>query len=464
MIQQWQCFFGRIGEISSGKEAWVKKSMVKKWFKLTLSIALSYFMSLFFVVGQGQFRHTPGAHGKMVMAKNKKSAVEKKKKQSIIGSTSTSKVLATPETVITHPTGMLIPGSHLLMVDMQSNMVLASKNALTPMCPASMTKIMTALMVFKAIKEGTITAQTQFITSANAFGLEGTSMHLNLGTQVSVSDLLKGLLIASGNDAAVVLAEGLSGTEAQFCQIMTDFAKELGATNTHFLNANGLPQPNHVTTARDLATMSFYLIKDFSDWLWLFKEPSVTFGKNTYYTKNRLLRHNIGCEGLKTGHCKESGYGMVAYCVQNGRPILLVINGLPTEREREKEVLRLIQWAYSGFENFEVFGDGQIVKNIPLWYGVDHNVPVVLEKPLIVSIPNRPNLLKIKAFYNNCLVAPLKKGQVVGRLVVTHPHFVEPVEVALICGKTVELANPFKQLLDSLQYLFWGTRMQDDEA
>jgi D-alanyl-D-alanine carboxypeptidase (penicillin-binding protein 5/6) len=315
------------------------------------------------------------------------------------------------------------------------------------------------MLIFEKLKKGNFTQKDFFVVSHKAFRLEGTTMHLNLKDHVSVIDLLQGLIIASGNDASVVLAENASGSEVLFCEEMNDYAKKIGTTHTHFINSNGLPDPNHYTTAHDLAIISQHLIKNFPQWLWIFEQSNFSFGKNIYYSKNTLLRKKIGCKGLKTGHCKQSGYGMVGYFIQKKRPILMVINGLNSEKEREKEVSNLVEWAYGTFENFYILKKDEPIIKLPVWYGTQNQIELKANDDIIVSVPSNKKFLKITLEYKTPLKAPIKKGDTLGMITITHPLFSKPMHIELKSSISIAQSTSLKQIFDTFKYMFLEEKM-----
>ena len=344
-----------------------------------------------------------------------------------------------------------------ILVDDQTGAVLMQKNADELTHPSSMTKIMTAYLVVEKIKAGVIKPDTVVTVGKEGWRIEGSSMFLNINDQVSVLDLLKGVIIQSGNDASIVLAQALSGSEETFAAEMTQRAHELGATRTTFKNASGLPHPDHQTTARDLIIMAQHAIHDHPDYYSLYSEKNFTYGKITQGNRNPLLYKNIGCDGIKTGHTDIAGYGMVASCVHQGQRFLLVINGLPSMQARADEATKLINWATHTFTNVVIFKAQDLVDEIPVWYGQENILPLTVEKDAIVTIPHSAKKdLKVKMFYQAPLEAPIQQGTVMGKITVTSPALLKPIEFPLIAAVTIEKAGFFKRLKDAFTYLIWG--------
>jgi D-alanyl-D-alanine carboxypeptidase (penicillin-binding protein 5/6) len=355
---------------------------------------------------------------------------------------------------ILEPYGIEVDSTHALLVDYETGKVLLEKNADEQFDPASMTKIMTAYMVMKALHEGRIKPDLLVTVSSNARKIEGTDMFLEIGDQVAVEELLKGLIIVSGNDAAIVLAELLGGTQSAFAADMTQVAKELGCTRTEFKNASGLPQEGHVTTVRDLFTMSRRTFEDFPKWYGIYKEVDFTYRGITQQNKNILLQKNIGCDGVKTGYIERSGYGMVASAVQNGRRLFLVIAGLHSKSQRADEAYRLLQWGFGTFGNYTITPKNKPILELPVRYSSQETVEVEPKHHLITMHRNRISQTKAMIRYQKVLEAPIKAGDQVGEVTVTHPDWREPVVIPLIVKKDVPRSFFLSRIGQTLQYFF----------
>ena len=268
------------------------------------------------------------------------------------------------------------------MIDPQTSTVLLFKDADKPMHPSSMAKMMTIYIAFEEINAGRLKLDTRFRVSERARNMGGSRMFVELGSEVSVEDLIKGMIVLSGNDACVVIAEGMSGTEDSFAERMTAKARELGMTGTVFKNASGWPADGQWTTARDLAVLSWRTIEDFPKLYRYYSEMNWTYNNIKQDNRNRLLKTVPGTDGLKTGHTEEGGYGQATSAVRDGRRLILVVNGLTSMAERAQETARLVEWGFRESTNTTVFRAGDTVVEAPVWLGSQDKVPLVVGKPV----------------------------------------------------------------------------------
>jgi serine-type D-Ala-D-Ala carboxypeptidase (penicillin-binding protein 5/6) len=309
--------------------------------------------------------------------------------------------------------GLATVAKQALLVDYSTGTILLEKNADEFMYPSSMTKIMTAYLIFEKIKSGVIQLNTQFSVSERAWRMGGTKMFVPLNGVVSVGDLLKGIIIQSGNDACVVIAEGTCGSEEAFAEEMTNKAHEFGAMNTTFKNASGWPDPEHLTTAWDLGIIAHRLITDFPDFYHLFGMKDYTYHNIHQWNRNTLLYRNIGCDGIKTGFTDNGGYGVVASIKQGARRLILIINGLPSEKARAEEAQKLLMWGIQTFDNYPVFQRGQAVSAIPVWLGRENEVMATVAEDVSLTLPKSSfKGLKIDIQYDAPIAAPIKKDDV----------------------------------------------------
>ncbi|MGV8948781.1 MAG: D-alanyl-D-alanine carboxypeptidase family protein [Candidatus Paracaedibacter sp.] len=344
-----------------------------------------------------------------------------------------------------------------LMIDYTTGVVLLEKNADELMFPSSMTKIMTAYLVFQKLKEGHIQMDTAFPVSERAWRMSGSKMFVPLNAMVKVEDLLKGIIIQSGNDACIVMAEGLSGSEEIFAQKMTHVAHEMGAVQTSFKNASGWPDPEHHTTARDLAIIAHRLITDYPEFYSLFGVKEYVYSNIRQWNRNPLLYKNIGCDGIKTGFTESGGYGIVASVVQGQRRLLLVVNGLSSEQERASEVLKLMTWGMQTFNNYSLFKPGELVDTIPISLGKENSVSATVAEEVIITLPTLSRKgLKVEVHYDSPVAAPIEKNAVLGKMSIYLPSQEQPIEVPLIASASVDRAGFFKKIKDSMSYLIWG--------
>ena len=343
------------------------------------------------------------------------------------------------------------------MVDFNTGTVLFEKNANQPMVPSSLSKIMTAYVVFERLKKGDIKLTDTLPVSTKAWQTEGSRMFVNVDSQVSVDDLLKGVAVQSGNDACVVLAEGLGGSEADFSEEMTRKAHEMGAKNTTFLNATGLPDEGHLSTAKDLAIIAERTLRDFPEYYEKYyglKEFS--YNNIKQQNRNTLIGKNVGVDGLKTGHTEAGGYGIVVSAKQGDRRLIMVLNGLPTASARHTEAMRFLNWGFNYFKNYKISQKNVPIDMVDVWGGEEKIVPVVAKNDTIVTLPrhHRRNL-QVKLVSNSPIQAPIKAGDPVGVVEITIPEG-GVHQVPLVAGKDVGRAWFHQRLKNSISYLLMG--------
>ncbi len=343
------------------------------------------------------------------------------------------------------------------MVDLETGVVLLDKNAEQPMAPSSMLKIMTAYLVFERLKSGDTKLDDLLNVSKKAWQTEGSRMFVNVDSQVNLEDLLKGVIVQSGNDACVVLAEALSGTEDAFAEEMTRKSHEMGAKNTTFLNSTGLPAEGQLTTAKDLALIAERTIRDFPEqYAKYYPLQEFTYNKIKQANRNPLFNKNIGADGMKTGHTDAGGYGIVASAKQGTRRIIAVVNGLPSAKDREQDAVALLNWGFNYFKNYKIFGKGDVVDVVDVWGGTEKTVPLVSSQDIIMTLPrNQRKDLQVKVSYDTPLAAPLKAGDQVGIIEITVPT--KGVQtVPLYVGKEVDRAWFHQRIANSISYLLFG--------
>jgi len=313
--------------------------------------------------------------------------------------------------------------------DVATGSVLMEKNAHEPMPPASMSKLMTLYMLFEALDQGRVTLDTTFPVSTKARQMGGSTMFLNELDRPTVDQLIKGIIVLSGNDACVVVAEGLAGTEEAFAREMTARAHELGLSDTHLVNASGWPAPGHEMSAADLGKLAQHLVEDFPELYKNFALEKFEYdGRAPANTRNRnpILGLGIGADGLKTGHTQEAGYGLVGSAVQEGRRVIFVVNGLPSERARAEESERIVNWAFRQFTMKTVIPKGETVAWAPVWLGQSQRVALTAPEGVNVLIPaGAASGVTAEAVFDGPIEAPIAAGQRVGDLVVSVPGSVE---------------------------------------
>jgi D-alanyl-D-alanine carboxypeptidase (penicillin-binding protein 5/6) len=316
-------------------------------------------------------------------------------------------------------------------------------------------------MVFEALKEGRIKLDDMLTVSENAWrkggaASGGSTMFLALNSQVKVEDLIRGVIIQSGNDACIVLAEALAGSEEAFAEMMTRRGKQIGLQDTVFRNSTGLPDPEHLTTARDLALLAKRTIEDFPDRYHYYQEKEFVFHGIRQGNRNPLLYKGIGGDGLKTGHTEASGYGLTGSAKQGDRRLILVVNGLPSMQARADETERLISWGFREFNNYVLFKAGETVVDAKVWLGEEETVPLVPERDAVITLARkaRPGM-KVTVVYDEPLPAPIQRGDKVAMLSVTAPD-TAPVEFPLVAGAPVERLGFFARIGESLMHLVGG--------
>ena len=343
-----------------------------------------------------------------------------------------------------------------ILVDMETGSVLLEKEADSPMPTSSMSKIMTVYMLFEALEDGRLSLDEMLPVSEYAWRKGGSKMFVEVGTEVRVEDLIRGIVVQSGNDASIVIAEALGGTEEGFAQAMTERARQLGMRNTNFANSTGWPDPNHFSTARDLAILSQRLIEDFPQYYHYFAETEFTFSEIRQGNRNPLLYRNMGADGLKTGHTEDAGYGLAASAVQDERRLVLVVNGLASVNARADESARLMSWGFREFDNVALFDGGETVETAEVWLGQTETVPLVLADDLIVTL--RRSLrsdLSVVAQVEEPVRAPIAAGDRLGKLIVTAPGS-PSMELPLLAGADVAEKGFFARAAANAGQLLFG--------
>jgi D-alanyl-D-alanine carboxypeptidase (penicillin-binding protein 5/6) len=348
---------------------------------------------------------------------------------------------------------MATTAKQAIVVDTNTGTVLFEKNANDHMPTSSMSKVMTAYMVFEALKNGSLHLNDKFIISKKAWQTGGSKMFIKVGDKVAVEDLIRGLLIDSGNDAAVALSEGLGGSEEAFVKAMNIRAHEIGLTNSHFVTASGLPDPDHYSTARDLAVLAYRIITDFPEYYHYFSEKEFTYNKIRQPNRDLLLGNVRGVDGLKTGHTEVGGYGLMSSASRDGRRVIIVLNGMSSIQERKDEGVRLMEWAFRNFESKKLLTAGEQVDTAKVWLGQEEELPLVAATDLTIVMPKaRRDEVKLSVKYDSPLKAPVKKGDPVGTMTVEVPDQ-KPVELKILAGADDERQGVFGRVKSRLGYL-----------
>ena len=350
-----------------------------------------------------------------------------------------------------------VKAPYVYLKDFDTGTVLLEKNPDEKMVPSSMSKIMTAHLVFERLKSGDVKLDDTLHVSQEAWQKGGSKMFVQINSKVSIEDLLYGVAVQSGNDACIVLAEGLGGTEAAFAEEMTRKAHEMGATHSTFVNSSGWPDEGHLTTAKDLAIIAEKTIRDFpKEYAKYYSLKEFTYNNIKQGNRNTLLYKNMGADGMKTGHSDAGGYGIVASAKQGDRRLILVINGLPTSKDRDQEATALLNWGFNAFKNYKIFGKGDVVEVADVWSGEEKKIALVSGQDIIFTLPRSQRKdLSVKAIYDSPLAAPLKAGDQVGMLEVNVPE--KGVQkFPLYAAKDVKMAGFFERISNSIHYLLWG--------
>jgi D-alanyl-D-alanine carboxypeptidase (penicillin-binding protein 5/6) len=313
---------------------------------------------------------------------------------------------------------------HAIVIDSRSGAVLFEKDANEQFPPASMTKVMTMLLVFELLRDGRLKFSDEFRISENAWRTGGapsgsSTMYAELGSSIALSDLIQGVIVQSGNDAAIAIAEGVAGSESAYAEMMTARVRDLGLTGTTFKNVTGLPADGHLSTAHDLASLARYLIEVFPEYYKYYSQPEFTWNNILQRNRNPLLGDYPGADGVKTGYIKESGYGMIGSAQRNGRRLIAVVSGLKSPREREEEITRLLDYGFRQFRPVQLFAAGDTVGQARVWGGEKSTVRLVAKEAIMTSMSDHELAsAEARLVYKGPLVAPVKAGAEVGKVMV----------------------------------------------
>ena len=326
---------------------------------------------------------------------------------------------------------------YAVAIDFTSGATLLDKDADVPQVPSSLTKMMTAYIVYERLKKGQITLTQELPVSEKAWRMQGSKMFVAINSSVKVEDLIRGMIVQSGNDACIVLAEGIAGSEQGFVELMNAKAVEFGLTGTSFRNCTGWPDPEHRMTVRDIAVVARRLIADFPEYYHYDSEKFFKYNGIDQGNRNVLVQKGVA-DGLKTGHTDEGGYGLAASAQRGNRRVIVVINGLPTMRARGEEGERLLDWAFASFENVQLFAVGDVIEKAPVWLGTQPSVPLIGGRDLVLTMPrNWRDKAKISIDYNSPVPAPIVRGTQLGTLSV-RGEGVPEIDMPLLAGADVE--------------------------
>jgi D-alanyl-D-alanine carboxypeptidase (penicillin-binding protein 5/6) len=338
------------------------------------------------------------------------------------------------------------------MIDATTHAVILNKDGDVAMHPSSMSKLMTIYILFSRMKEGRVKRDSKFTVSEKAWRTQGSKTFVGIGSQIAVDDLIHGIIIQSGNDACIVVAEGISGNEEAFVHEMNQVAQKIGLKNSHFTNVTGLPDDNHLMTARDIATLSERIITDFPEYYFYFSLRGYTYNNITQQNRNRLLSRDIGVDGLKTGHTDAGGYGIALSAKQDDRRFILVINGMESDDQRMEEGDKLLRWGFREFVNKTLVHKGQTVAAADVWFGKSETVPLVADSDVTLTLPaGADSGTKFILKYNGPIAAPVDKGAHIADLEVRTPGS-DPQTVPLVAGDDVGKLSGFGRAAAVLRY------------
>ena len=362
---------------------------------------------------------------------------------------------------------------YAVLIDYDTGRILLNKNSNISMSPASMSKLMTVYMTFEALKQDRISLDTLLLVSEKAWRKKdktngkslspsGSSMFLEPLTKVTVEDLLRGIIVQSGNDACIVIAEALNGSEDAFAESMNEKAIELGLKDSYFTNATGWPDKKHLMSSLDLALLANKLYKDFPDYMYYFAEKKFSYNGIAQSNRNPVLYQDIGADGLKTGYTKASGHGVVASAIQNGRRLILVLNGIKGAKLRKIEAERVLSWGFREYKNSVLYEKNEIVDSANIWLGNRPTVPLIVKEKIILTLSkaNKNNDLKATVKYIAPLIPPLSVDTAVAKLLIKNNKGELVSEHKLYPEFNINKAGPLGRLFGSLSYLIWGNPAQ----
>ena len=341
-----------------------------------------------------------------------------------------------------------------VVLDVNSNTILFEKNPEIKQGPASMSKLMLVYMVFERLQNNTLSLDQEFLVSKKAWKYGGSKMFVKVGDMVSVNDLLKGIIVQSGNDACIVLAEGLSGSEENMVEEMNDKGIEIGLTGSNFTNTTGWPHQDHYMTLKDIAHLSKLIINKFPEYYYMFSINEFTYNDIRQFNRNKLISID-GYDGLKTGRTTQSGFGIAASSKKNDRRIISVVNGLNSDKERINETKKLVNWSFREFITLDLYEAGDTIQSAKVWLGKEAFVPLVLNDDLVITIKKKNiDKYKIKLIYETPIISPIKKGDKVAEL-----HLIEGDSTKIkdiYAGKNIDKISRFYRSFSIVNYLLFG--------
>ena len=350
---------------------------------------------------------------------------------------------------------------NMILMDYDTGQYLYTKDADKKIPPASMSKLMTVYIIFSKLKNGSLSLDDTFTVSENAWrkggaASGGSTMFLAINDKVRVEDLIKGIIIQSGNDACIVAAENISGSEEDFADLMNEKAKELGLKNSYFVNSTGLPHPDHRMSAEDLAHLARILISEFPEYYHLFSQKEFVYHNIRQGNRNPLLYSMPSADGLKTGHTEEAGFCLTASAKKGKRRLIGVFTGLNSNKERSEETERLMNWGFREFDNYTIVKQGTKIATMPVWFGQADSVDMVVEKDVVRTMKkNKSDNVELTAVYDKPVKAPIKKGQQLGYLKAEVPGS-GTVEIPLVAANDVAKVGLWGRICKNFKYLLFG--------
>ena len=343
-----------------------------------------------------------------------------------------------------------------LVIDLSTNEILLEKNSTEKTYPSSMTKMMTALVAFEKIKDGSLSLDQEFLISKKAWKMGGSKMFIEVDKRVSVYDLLLGVVVQSGNDASIAIAEGISGSEEIFAIEMNNLGKKIGLTGSNFTNSSGWPDDNHYTTAEDLAKVAQYTIENHYELYQMYKISDFTYNGIKQDNRNPLLYTFEGADGFKTGYTDAAGYGLVGSAERGDRRLILVLNGLESSKSRAQESLRLMDWGFNNFQLVDFYKKNEVIQEVDTWLGKEDKVDLVALEDISVSIPKAQlSSAKVTVLVEEPIATPIKIGDQIAKLQISFAD--KQVDFPLYSGEDIDQKNFFSRIFSAIYYIILGS-------
>ena len=343
-----------------------------------------------------------------------------------------------------------------LVIDLSTNEILLEKNSTEKTYPSSMTKMMTALVAFEKIKDGSLSLDQEFLISKKAWKMGGSKMFIEVDKRVSVYDLLLGVVVQSGNDASIAIAEGISGSEEIFAIEMNNLGKKIGLTGSNFTNSSGWPDDNHYTTAEDLAKVAQYTIENHYELYQMYKISDFTYNGIKQDNRNPLLYTFEGADGFKTGYTDAAGYGLVGSAERGDRRLIVVLNGLEFSKSRAQESLRLMDWGFNNFQLVDFYKKNEVIQEVDTWLGKEDKVDLVALEDISVSIPKAQlSSAKVTVLVEEPIATPIKIGDQIAKLQISFAD--KQVDFPLYSGEDIDQKNFFSRIFSAIYYIILGS-------